>query len=145
MELSLQTALLNVTDLQQSIEFYRDVFEFRLVWQGDRVAALMVTERSRRQVLLLREFSRNAYHGGRGNIGVRMISFEAGSPGELDVIEQRIVERQALLWHQTTETYRAIMGLDPDGIEVAVSSSLNETPIPSEAWNNIDDMIYTVE
>jgi hypothetical protein len=29
---------------------------------------------------------------------LRMLSFEAGTPSELEVIEQRLVERQALLW-----------------------------------------------
>ena len=42
MELTIQSVLLNVTDLQQSIEFYRDVFDFRLQAEGDRVAVIMV-------------------------------------------------------------------------------------------------------
>jgi catechol 2,3-dioxygenase-like lactoylglutathione lyase family enzyme len=145
MELTLQSALLNVTDLQQSIDFYREVFDFHLVSQGDRVAALMIYEKNRRQVLTLRELGRNAYHGGRGNIGLRMFSFEAGSPDELEVIEQRFVARQALVWHRTTDTYRAIMGLDPDRIEIAVALSLSGTPIATESWQNLDDMIYAIE
>jgi catechol-2,3-dioxygenase len=145
MELTIQTALLNVTDLTQSIEFYRGVFDWRVVSQGDRVAALMIQEKDRRQVLLLRELGRNAYHGGRGNVGLRMISFEVGSPDELDLIEQRFVQRQALVWEQRTESYRAIMGLDPDRTEVAVASRLTTTPISTEAWKKLDDMIYAVE
>jgi catechol 2,3-dioxygenase-like lactoylglutathione lyase family enzyme len=87
MELTIQTALLNVSDLQQSIEFYRDVLDLRLVSQGDRVAALMIDEKYRGQVLVLRELGRNAHRGGRGTIGVRMLSFEAGSVAELAAIE----------------------------------------------------------
>ena len=55
MELSIQTALLNVTDLQRSIDFYKDVFDLGLISRGDEVAALMILEANRRQVLLLRE------------------------------------------------------------------------------------------
>jgi catechol 2,3-dioxygenase-like lactoylglutathione lyase family enzyme len=147
MELSIQAALLNVTDLQQSIEFYRDVFNLRLVSQGDRVAALMIDEKYRRQVLLLRELGRNAHRGGRGNIGVRLLSFEAGSLAELDAIEQRLVERQALIWQRLrTEGYTAIVGVDPDRIEIAVASSnVVGTPIRSEDWKELDDMIYAIE
>ena len=53
MELSIQTALLHVTDLKRSIEFYQDVFDLPLTSQQEEVAVLMVSETSRRQVLLL--------------------------------------------------------------------------------------------
>jgi catechol-2,3-dioxygenase len=145
MELTIQTVLLNVSDLKQSIDFYRDVFDLQVVSRADRVTALMVSEKDRRQVLLLRQLGRNAYHGGRGNIGLRMLSFEVGSLEELETIEQRLVERQALVWQGQTETYRAIMGLDPDRIEVAVASSLAGTPITAEAWRDFDDTIYAIE
>jgi catechol-2,3-dioxygenase len=145
MELTIQAALLNVSDLKQSIDFYRDVFDLVVVSRADRVSVLMVSERDRRQVLLLRQLGRNAYRGGRGNIGYRMLSFEVGSPEELEVIEQRLVERQALVWQGQTQIYRAIMGLDPDRIEIAVASGLAGTPITSEAWQNLDDTIYAVE
>ena len=147
MELSIQSALLNVTDLQRSVEFYRDVFNLRLVSRGDRVAALMIDEKYRRQVLVLRELGRNARRGGRGNIGLRMLSVEAGSLAELDAIEQRLVERQSLLWQRRrTAGYTSIMGVDPDRIEIAVASSnVPGTPIRSEDWKELDDMIYAIE
>jgi catechol-2,3-dioxygenase len=145
MELTIQTVLLNVTDLDQSVAFYRDVFDLRIVSQADQVAALMVYERGRRQVLLLRELGENAYHGGRRYIGLRMLSFEVETPDQLDVIEQRLVRREALVRHQRTDTYSAILGFDPDRIEVAVASSLTGTPIRSEDWQRLDDLIYAVD
>jgi catechol-2,3-dioxygenase len=145
MELSIQTVLLNVTDLEQSIEFYQDVFELRLISQREEVAALMVYETNRRQVLLLRELSRNSTRAGRRSLGLRMLSFEVGEPNELDVIERKLVERNALVWHAQTESYRAIMGVDPDRTEIAVASSLTGTPISSDDWKNVDDAIYTIE
>ena len=69
MELSIQAVLLNVSDLKQSIDFYRDVFDLEVVSEAYRVTAVMVSEKKRRQVLLLRELGHNATHGGRGNIG----------------------------------------------------------------------------
>ena len=47
MELTIRTVLLNVTDLKRSIDFYRDVFDLRLVSGGDRVTALMINEKTR--------------------------------------------------------------------------------------------------
>jgi catechol-2,3-dioxygenase len=144
-ELTIQAALLNVSDLRQSIDFYRDVFDLRVVSQADRVTALMVSEKNRSQVLLLRQLGRNAYHGGRGNIGFRMLSFEVASLEELETVEQRLEQRQALVWRGQTETYRAILGLDPDRIEVSVTAGLAGTPITSEEWQNLDDTIYGIE
>ncbi len=145
MELSIQTVLLNVKDLRLSIDFYQDVFELRLLSQQEEVAALMVYEANRRQVLLLRELRRSSHHAGRRTIGLRMVSFEVGSPDELDAIERRLVERNALVWHGGSETYRAIMGVDPDRTEICAASSLTGSPISSEDWKNVDDAIYVIE
>jgi catechol 2,3-dioxygenase-like lactoylglutathione lyase family enzyme len=145
MELTIQSVLLNVTELQRSIEFYRDVFDFRLQAEGDRVAVIMVSEQDRRQVLTLREVGANAYHGGRGAVGARLLAFEVGTFEELLTIEQRLVDRQAFVGQRQTDTYRAVFGLDPDRIEVAASFGLTGVPIRSEDWTKIDELIYAIE
>jgi catechol-2,3-dioxygenase len=145
MELSIQTVLLNVTDLEQSIEFYQDVFDLTLISQREEVAALMVSETNRRQVLLLRALGRTLLRPGRRTLGLRMLSFEVGNPNELDAMERKLTERHALIWQGQTETYRGIMGVDPDRTEIAVAASLTGTPISSEDWNDVDDAIYAID
>src|SRR5712692_3692033 len=144
MQLSMQAMLLNVSNVDRSVEFYRDIFELRLVARGDRVAALMIDETSRRQVLVLRELGPQPIHLGRGTIGPRLLALEAGSPGELDVIEQRLLERKAFAGRRRTETWQPIVGVDPDRIQISVSSSLTGAPIRSEDWNHLDQMVYEV-
>jgi catechol 2,3-dioxygenase-like lactoylglutathione lyase family enzyme len=145
MQLSIQAALLNVSNLERSVAFYRDVFGLRPVAGGDRVATLMIDETSRRQVLILREAgAHHPVHMGRGVIGPRLLALEAGSPAELDLIGQRLADRHALVGRRRTETWEAVVGVDPDRIEVSVSSSLDGAPIPSEHWDHIDQMAYEV-
>jgi len=145
MQLSIQVLLLNVSRLDRSIEFYRDVFDLRPAGRADRVAALMLDETRRRQVLVLREVGGSyPVHVGRGSVGPRLLGLEAGSLGELDVIEQRLIERKALIGRRRTETWEAIVGVDPDRIEVSVSSRLTGVPIQSEDWANLDQMVYEV-
>jgi catechol 2,3-dioxygenase-like lactoylglutathione lyase family enzyme len=145
MHLSLQAALLNVSNLDRSVEFYRDVFHLRPAARGDRVAALMIDQADRQQVLVLREIGGlNPVCAGRGSIGPRLLAPEAGSPGELDAIEQRLASRQALLGRKRAETWEAIVGVDPDRIEVSVSSSLAGVPIQSKDWDHLDQMVYEV-
>ena len=145
MQLSIQGALLNVRNLDRSIEFYRDVYDLRPVAREDRVAALMIDEGSRRQVLILREVAGpNPVHMGRGSIGQRLLALEAGTSDELDVIEQRLTERHAFIGRRRTDTWEAIVGVDPDRIEVSVSSSLTGVPIESKDWHHLDQMVYEV-
>jgi catechol 2,3-dioxygenase-like lactoylglutathione lyase family enzyme len=145
MRLSLQASLLNVRNLDRSLEFYQNVFEFRPVARGDRVAALMINETTRQQVLVLREVGGpHAVHPGRGSIGPRLLALEAGSPRELDAIEQRLIQRQAFAGRRQTKTWQAIVGVDPDRIEVTVAADLAGTSIQSQDWATIDQMVYEV-
>lgn len=145
MQLSIQAALLNVRDLHRSIEFYQDVFGLRPAAREDRVAALMIDETSRRQVLVLREVGgANAVHLGRGSIGLRALTLEADTPEELNAIAQRLTERDAFIGRRRTETWEAIVGIDPDRIEVSVSSSLTGHPIESTDWDHLDQMVYEI-
>lgn len=145
MQLSIQAALLNVSNLNRSIEFYQHMFDLQTITREDRVAALMFDEASRRQVLLLRELGgANPVHMGRGSLGLRSLSLEAGTPDELDVIEQRLTERKAFIGRRRTETWEAIVGVDPDRIEVSVSSSLTGVPIERANWEHLDQMVYEV-
>ncbi len=110
-----------------------------------RPVADAVNETSRRQVLVLRVVGgSHPIRVGRGIIGLRLLALEAGSLGELDVIEQRLIKRKAFVGRRRTETWEAIVGVDPDRIEVSVSSSLTGIPIQSEDWTNLDQMVYEV-
>ena len=145
MEISIQTALLNVTDLQHSIDFYQDVFELRLISRAEEVATLMVSETNRSQVLLLRELRSGSHHAGRHYVGLRMLSFEVASSTELEAIEQKLVDRNALVWQKQTERYKGLMGVDPDRTEICAASSMTGSPISSEDWKELDEAIYAIE
>jgi catechol 2,3-dioxygenase-like lactoylglutathione lyase family enzyme len=144
MDLSIQTVVLNVADLEKSIEFYRGVFDFPVVSQQERAAALLVNEHGRRQVIVFREVAAGALHPGRGTIGPRLLAFEARSPQELELIEQRLEQRHAILRHERTETYKAILGVDPDRIEISAASTLTGAPISNEDWQTIDS-VFTID
>lgn len=105
----------------------------------------MVLETNRRQVLLLRALRSGSHRAGRHSVGLRMLSFEAGSPIELETIERKLVERNALVWRKETDTYRGLMGVDPDRTEICAASSLTGSPISSEDWQALDDAIYAIE
>jgi catechol-2,3-dioxygenase len=133
MDLTPQSIFLDVSDLKQSVEFYRDVLAIEVVSEADRVTALMINEAHRPQVLQLRELGRNAVHGGRDNSGLRMFFVEVPSLDELDAVQRRYVARRALLWHAGSDIHRGFLGVDPDRIQIAVAASPTGSPITAEA------------
>ena len=145
MDVVLYTVVLNVADLERSVEFYRGLFDFPVVGQRGRATALLVNEHRGQQVIVLREVGQNALHAGRGTIGPRAFGLEVGSPEELELIKKRLEERKAPLTHTRRETWEAILITDPDRIEISVSSSLTGAPISREAWHNIDSMVFSLE
>ena len=118
------------------------MFDLRLVSQGDRVAALLINEMARSQVLALREVGPKALRPGRGNVGLRLLAFEAGSLDQLDVIQARLAKLGVLVGQVQTENDRSVHGLDPDRIDLTVASSLTSGPIRSDGWRRLNEVIY---
>jgi catechol 2,3-dioxygenase-like lactoylglutathione lyase family enzyme len=145
MEVHLHTVLLNVADLEKSVEFYRGVFDFPVVGQRERATALLVNENDGRQVLVLREVGPSALHPGRGTIGLRVLGFEVASLEDIELIEQRLEQRQAVFTHPRRETWEAILGTDFDRNEFTVASSLTGAPISRDEWRNIDSMVFAFD
>jgi catechol 2,3-dioxygenase-like lactoylglutathione lyase family enzyme len=142
MELSIQAALVSVSDLERSIKFYREVFDLRLASEGDRVAARLINEMARSQVLALREVGPKALRPGRGNVGLRLLAFEAVWLDQLDVIQARLAQLGVLVGQLQTENHRSVHGLNPDRIDLPVASSLTAGPIRSEDWHDLNEGIY---
>jgi catechol-2,3-dioxygenase len=142
MNLRLQASLLNVADLDRSIEFYEQVFGFSVIIRNDPVAALKISETD---VLVVREVpGANPPRVGRGYVGVRLLAFEAASSEDFQGVERRLVDRNAVVTRTCTEDWEAIVGSDPDGIEMALSRSLIGKPIRAEQWQHLHDLAYRI-
>jgi catechol 2,3-dioxygenase-like lactoylglutathione lyase family enzyme len=143
--LSIQTILLNVSNLERSVDFYVDVFDLSVTARREGVAGLVVSQASRTQTLVLCEVpSPHHSHGGRGSIGPRLLAFEAGSPDEIERVALKLSNRHALGGRTRSDTWEAIIGFDPDRIEVSLAASLTGLPIQGEDWRQIDDMVYQI-
>jgi catechol 2,3-dioxygenase-like lactoylglutathione lyase family enzyme len=144
MDISLQACLLNVHDLDRSIDFYTSVLDLELASRRERVAILMVPRTGRRQVLILRQALERASHAGGGTIGVRLVTFEVGSLEDLTAIEQRLTERHAFELRKRAGMWEAVFGVDPDRNQIAFSAGTHGEPVRDEDWENVDDLIYSV-
>jgi catechol-2,3-dioxygenase len=140
--LRLQASLLNVADINRSIEFYEQVLGFSVMVRNDPVAALEVNET---EVLIVREVpGAHPPRIGRGYVGVRLLTFEAETPEDFQAVEKRLIDRDAVVTRTRTEEWEAVVGADPDGIEMVVSRSLSGKPMRSEQWQHLHDIVYNV-
>jgi hypothetical protein len=141
--LSIQSILLNVNDLDRSVAFYSDVFEFGVYVRETDVAALEVNASDRRQVLVLRARG-NFRHPGRSVIGPRLISFEAGSVVEVNLVETRLEARKGLVGRKRAKGWEAVFGIDPDRNQVSIAAGLSGHPIGDDDWTMLDEAVYVV-
>jgi catechol 2,3-dioxygenase len=144
MLLSLQSVLINCTDLDRSVQFYEEVLGLTVSARQEETAVLMINQSGRRHVLVLREVGERAHHGGRSTSGVRFFSLETASSDDLDVIEQRLAERGALIGRQQRPDWQAVFGVDPDRVNIGVATGPGEAPIAAEGWTHPDSMLYVV-
>ena len=69
---------------------------------------------------------------------------EVGSREELGQIEERLTQREAVIGHRRTDTWEAVIGVDPDRIQITVSSSITGAPIHASDWAGLDEIIYQI-
>jgi catechol 2,3-dioxygenase-like lactoylglutathione lyase family enzyme len=134
---------MNVSDLDRSIEFYRDVFGFILLSRRDQLAAVSVADSQQPQVIVLRALGRTGRSGGGRHIGMRALVVEVDSVTELDEIERALEQRRSLGPKLTDNAnWKAVVGYDPDRIAVVAGTSLGTGPIALESWAALDESLY---
>jgi catechol 2,3-dioxygenase-like lactoylglutathione lyase family enzyme len=143
MEVTVQSLILTVGDLERSIEFYTDIFDFPLVTQRQQVAILQINQAYRSQVLVLRE-SQGARRPGGGTIGVKVLGFEVALPEELDQIEKRLGERSANVRRLRRDSYETVIGADPDNYAISISASSTGRPSQMAEWLDPDEIIEAI-
>ncbi|MEU7103178.1 VOC family protein [Streptomyces longwoodensis] len=131
---------LNVTDLDRSLAFYRDVLDFVLVGEGKeegrRYAFLGDGESL---VLTLWEQAGDAYDPGRS--GLHHLTFEVDSIERVTAYEQALRRRGVDFAHDGVVAHRegaasgGIFFHDPDGIrlEIFAPSGAEGAPVPHES------------
>ncbi|MEU5115678.1 VOC family protein [Streptomyces longwoodensis] len=131
---------LNVTDLDRSLAFYRDVLDFALVGEGKeegrRYAFLGDGESL---VLTLWEQAGDAYDPGRS--GLHHLAFEVDSIELVTAYEQALRRRGVDFAHDGVVAHRegaasgGIFFHDPDGIrlEIFAPSGAEGAPVPHES------------
>jgi len=140
--MNFQSVVVNVSDLDQSIDFYRDVYGFTLLSRRDQLASISAPGTDRPQVLVLRALGGSGRVGAR-HIGMRALVLEVESVDALEQIEQALDKEGCLVGRLTDHaTWTAVVGHDPDRIAVVTGSGLGTESITAESWAALNESLY---
>jgi catechol 2,3-dioxygenase len=134
--------VMNVADLDRSIEFYREVLGFTVLSQEEQLAAVSAPgEHS--QVIVLRAFGSSPIGGAR-HIGLRAFILEAESPDHLDQIASELESRKLLVTRRDHSEWTAVVARDPDGVSVVVAADPAGGRLGDDGWRTLDDFLYGI-
>jgi catechol 2,3-dioxygenase len=141
--MNFQGIVLNVGDLQRSIDFYREVFGFTVLSQEDQLAAISAPGTDRAQVIVLRALASGPMGGAR-HIGLRAFVLEVQTAEELEQITNELEARKLLISQRDHAEWSAVVGRDPDGVAVVVARDAVEGRTTEESWKTLDDFLYGI-
>lgn len=130
----LNHAVLYVSDLERSVDFYRRAFGFEeIAREGGAMAFLRASGSSNHHDLALMSVGANAPRQARGSTGLYHLAWEVASIDELAAAAQTLVEMDALTGMSDHGATKSLYGRDPDGIEFEVMWL-----VPREEWGEFD-------
>jgi hypothetical protein len=143
---TLRSTLIAVGDLERSIAFYGELGPFAAIARDDAIAVLGDASPSS-IVLILRETRglHQARHGPQ-SLGLRSVTFNVGSVGELDRIESFLRSRDLFTdrRHIADGASDLLRGRDPDNLPLVFVSYTQDT-IGSEYYESAIDLYYSLD
>ena len=139
--MNFQGVVMNVADLNRSIDFYREVLDFALLSQKEQLAALNAPGSDRAQVIVLRALGSSPIGGAR-HIGLRAFLLEVESADQLEQIASELDSRRLLVSRRDHPEWTAVVGRDPDQVAVVVTWVPGE--ITKDSWKTLDDFLYGI-
>jgi catechol 2,3-dioxygenase len=141
--MNFQGVVMNVGELNRSIEFYRDVLGFTLLSQEEQLAAVSAPGNDPPQVIVLRAFGTDRLPGAR-HTGLRAFILDVESTDELERIANDLDSRKRLVSRRDHSEWTAVVGRDPDGVAVVVASHPGGGRITEDGWRTLDDFLYGI-
>lgn len=138
-----QGVVVNVLDLERSIDFYREVLDFKLLSQKEQLAAVSAPGSDEPQVIVLRAFGSGLVEGAR-HVGVRALVLEVDSADELERIASELDSRKLLVGRRDHDEWKAVVGRDPDSVAVALAWHPGGGRITEDGWKTLDDFLYGI-
>ena len=144
---AIRSTLVAVAELDRSVPFYRELGPFDELAREDAAAVLGGVSPDS-IVLILREM-RSIHHArhGQQSLGLRSITFNVGSLGELDRIESVLRSRDLFTGRQQIAGGEAemIRGRDPDNLPLVFMHYAEDRPLTPEYYRTVAGLVYSLD
>jgi hypothetical protein len=143
---AIRSTLIAVADLDRSVAFYDELGPFDVLARQDGVAMLGGVSPSS-PVLILRETrSLHQTRHGQQSLGLRSMTFNVGSIGELDRVESvlRSHERFTDRRHINEGASTLVRGRDPDNLPLVFAFYAADT-IGADYYRTIINLVYSMD
>ena len=142
---TIRSTLIAVADLDRSVAFYGALGPFNEIVREDAVALLGGLSPTS-PVLIIRE-TRSSHHirHGQQSLGLRSVTFNVGSVGELDRIESVLRDRDLLTSRQQMADGAAelVYGRDPDNLPLVFAHYTDK--LGPDYYRTIARMVYSLD
>ena len=143
---ALRSTLVAVGDLNRSIEFYGELGPFGVVARDDAIAVLGDPSPASLTLVLRETRGLHQMRHGPQSLGLRSMTFNVGSPAELDRIESFLRSRdlftdRRLIADGASDLMR---GRDPDNLPLVFVSYAKDA-IGSEYYDSVISMFYSLD
>lgn len=144
---AIRSALVAVAELDRSVSFYREVGPFEELARDDAVAVL--GEASPASIVLILRKTGTIHHTRHGpqSLGLRSITFNVGSLGELDRIES-VLRNHNLFTSRQQIADRAcelVRGRDPDNMPVVFVFYAEDKTLGPDYYRAVMNLVYTLD
>jgi len=129
-------AVLYVRDVQRTVDFYRDLLDFRVKFEIAGQAAFLQAPASRNDHDLgIFQIGADAgpSQAGRSTVGLYHLAWEVDTLDELDRIAAKLREAGALVGASDHGATKALYAHDPDGLEFEVCWLVPADRLPPES------------
>jgi catechol-2,3-dioxygenase len=141
--MNVQGVVVNVADLNRSVDFYREVLGFAVLSEMEQLAAVSAPGSDRTQVVVLRALGSSRVEG-TGHIGLQAFLLEVESPDQLETIASKLDSRKALVSRRDRSEWTAVVGRDPDRVAVVVVWHPGGGRTTEDGWRTLDDFLYGI-
>ena len=144
---AIRTTLIAVADLDRSVAFYRELGPFDEIVREDAVAVLGDVSPSSTILILRDSRSIHQIRHGQQSLGLRSITFNVGSVGELDRIESVLRGRKLFTARHLVAdgTSELIRGRDPDNLPLAFICYAEDKPVGADYYRSVVNLVYALD
>jgi hypothetical protein len=143
---TIRSTLAVVADLERSVAFYQELGPFEVMVRDDAVA-LLGDAASTSVVLILREAGSTHARHGQMSLGLRSMTFNVGSPSELDRIES-VLRSQDLFTSRRRLADGAselLIGRDPDNLPLVFACYGEGKTLDLDYYRTVAKMAYSLD